>query len=194
MPEIDARLRAGGAVADIGCGNGQALIELAKGYPDAILIGFDFNAPAIKTARANANAAGIGTNLRFEVLDASAGIPGSFDLITCFDVVHDMPHPRPALRQIRAALAPGGSFFVMEFNLADDLQGNIDHPLGLGVFGYAASVNYCMTSALAVGGEGTGTVMGEKRIRAFASEAGFAQVRRLDFPTNPFCIFFEATL
>jgi hypothetical protein len=29
MPEIDARLRAGGSVADVGCGNGIALIQIA---------------------------------------------------------------------------------------------------------------------------------------------------------------------
>lgn len=193
MPEVLRRLQAGGTVADIGCGNGQALIELAKGYPDAQLVGFDFHAPAIEAARANAAAAGIGPNLRFEILDASSGIPGAYDLVTCFDVVHDMPHPRPALRQIRNALTPGGSFFAMEFNLADDLQGNIDHPLGLGAFGYAASVNYCMTVSLAVGGEGTGTVLGEKGFRELAAEAGFTAVTRHDFPTNPFCLFFEAT-
>ena len=33
MPEIDARLRAGGSVADVGCGNGLALIQLAKRLP-----------------------------------------------------------------------------------------------------------------------------------------------------------------
>ncbi len=82
MPAIDARLRAGGTVADIGCGNGQALIELAKGYPEARLVGFDLHAPAIETARTNAAAAGIGPNLTFEVLDASAAIPSTYDLIT----------------------------------------------------------------------------------------------------------------
>ena len=50
-----------------------------------------------------------------------------------------------------------------------------------------------MTTALAVGGEGTGPAMGERRFREFAAEAGFAEVRRIDFPTNPFCLFFEAT-
>jgi SAM-dependent methyltransferase len=193
MPDVEARLRAGGSVADIGCGNGHALIELAKGYPNAKLIGFDVHAPAIDAARANAAAAGIGRNLRFEVLDAADDVPGTYDLITCFDVVHDMPYPRPALRRIRRALAPGGRFFVMEFNVADDLQGNIDHPFGLGAFAYAASVNYCMTTALAVGGEGTGTAMGERRLRELAAEAGFSAVRRIDFPTNPFCLFFEAS-
>jgi SAM-dependent methyltransferase len=191
MPEIDARLRAGGSVADIGCGNGMALIEIAGSYPEARLVGFDQHAPAIMAARANAEAAGVGDQIRFEVLDAGRGIPGSYDLITCFDVVHDMPFPRRALPQIRAALEPGGSFFVLEFNLSDELQENIDHPLGLGSFGYSASVNYCMTTALAAGGEGTGTCLGERGLRALAADAGFSDVRRLDFTQNPFNLIFE---
>ncbi len=191
MPDIDARLRAGGSAADIGCGNGLALIQIALNYPEARLVGFDHHAPAIEAARANAAEAGVGDRIHFEVRDAGQGIPGSYDLITCFDVVHDMPFPRQALPQIRAALAPGGSFFVLEFNFSDDLQENIDHPFGIGAFGYAASVNYCMTTALAVGGEGTGTCMGERRLRAFATEAGFPAVRRLDFPQNPFNLIFE---
>jgi 2-polyprenyl-3-methyl-5-hydroxy-6-metoxy-1,4-benzoquinol methylase len=191
MPEIDARLRVGGSVADIGCGNGIALIEIAKCYPEARLVGFDQHAPAVESARANAAAAGVGDRIRFEVLDVGGGLPGTFDLITCFDVVHDMPFPRQALPQIRQALTPGGSFFVLEFNFSDDLQENIDHPFGIGAFGYAASVNYCMTTALAVGGEGTGTCMGERRLRAFAAEAGFSKVRLLDFPQNPFNLIFE---
>ncbi len=192
MPEIDARLRAGGSAADIGCGNGLALIELAKGYPNATLVGYDFNPPAIEAARANAAEAGVGDRIRFEVLDAGDGLPATYDLITCFDVVHDMPHPIPALRAIREALNPGGSFFVLEFNFSSDLQENIDHPFGIGAWGYAASVNYCMTTALAAGGVGTGTCMGEARFREYAAAAGFTQVRRLDFPTNPLNLFFEA--
>ncbi len=191
MPDVDARLRAGGSVADIGCGNGLALIKIAENYPRARLFGFDQHAPAIETARANAEAAGVADRIRFEVRDAGHGLPGQYDLITCFDVVHDMPFPRQALPQIRSALAPGGSFFVLEFNFSDDLQANIDHPFGIGAFGYGASVNYCMTTALAVGGEGTGTCMGERRLREFAAEAGFSEVRLLDFPQNPFNLIFE---
>lgn len=191
MPDIEARLQAGGSMADIGCGNGVALIQVARCYPEARLVGFDQHAPAIKVARANAEAAGVGDRVRFEVLDVSQGIPGTYDLITCFDVVHDMPFPRQALPQIHRAVAQGGSFFVLEFNFSDDLQENVDHPFGLGAFGYAASVNYCMTTALAVGGEGTGTCMGERRLRALAAEAGFTEVRRLDFAQNPFNLIFE---
>jgi len=135
MPEVERRLRAGGSVADIGCGNGQALIRLAACYDKAVLAGFDVHAPAIASAKANAEAAGFGERIRFETLDGAGGIPGRYDLITCFDVVHDLPRPVETLRAIRAALAPGGSLFVMEFNFSSDLQENVDHPFGLGAFG-----------------------------------------------------------
>ncbi len=191
MPTVDARLRAGGSVADVGCGNGQALIILAEAYPEATFVGYDNFAPAIAAANANAAKAGLSDRLRYEVCDVTQGIPGTFDLITTFDVVHDMPRPRPALAEIKRALNPGGTYFVLEFNFYGDLQKNIDHPLGIGAFGYSASTNYCMTQALAVGGEGTGTCMGEEKMRELATEAGFAQFRRLDFPANPFNIFYE---
>jgi hypothetical protein len=60
MPEAHTRLREGGAAADVGCGNGQALLYLAKGYPNATFVGFDAYAPAIAAATANAHAAGMG--------------------------------------------------------------------------------------------------------------------------------------
>ncbi len=48
-----------------------------------------------------------------------------------------------------------------------------------------------MTQALAVGGEGTGTCMGEEKARQLAADAGFTRFRRIDFPNNPFNIFYE---
>lgn len=191
MPAAHAALLAGGSAADIGCGNGQALIFLAQGYPDATLVGYDNYLPAIEAANANARAAGLGDRLHYEVCDVTQGIPGSYDLITTFDVVHDMPRPRPALREIHGALKPGGTYFVLEFNFYGDLQRNIDHPMGIGAFGYSASTNYCMTQALAAGGEGTGTCMGEEKMRELANEAGFSHFRRMDFPNNPFNLFYE---
>src|SRR5690242_17378734 len=85
MPSVDAALRAGGAVADVGCGNGQALLTLARGYPNARVVGFDNNAPVIEAATANARAAGLEHRVRFEFRDVVKGIPGAFDLITLFD-------------------------------------------------------------------------------------------------------------
>jgi len=191
MPAAHTALRAGGSVADVGCGNGQALLFLAQGYPEATLVGYDNYAPAIDAANANAKDAGLADRVRFEVCDVTQGIPGQFDLITTFDVVHDMPRPRPALKEIRNALKPDGTYFVLEFNFSGDLQANIDHPMGIGAFGYSASTNYCMTQALAADGEGTGTCIGEEKTRDLAIEAGFTQFRRIDFPDNPFNVFYE---
>lgn len=191
MPEVDARLRAGGSVADVGCGNGQALIHLARCYPEATLVGFDAHPPAIEAANSNATKAGLSDRIRFEVRDVTQGIPGSYDLITAFDVVHDLPWPGETLREIHKALKPGGTCFVQEFNLSGDLQENIDHPLGIGALGYAISTNYCMTQSLAVDGEGIGTCMGEAKMRELAADAGFGHVRRLDFEQNPFNVFYE---
>ena len=192
LPEVHARLQAGGRVADVGCGNGQALIYLAQAYPNAVCVGFDNYEPAIAAANAHARAAGLPPGrLRFEVGDVERGLPEQYDLITCFDVVHDMPRPRPALKSIRESLQPGGTYFVLEFNFSSDLQENIAHPLGIGAFGYSVSTNYCMTQALAAGGEGTGTCLGETRMREFAQAAGFTHCRRVDFPANPFNLFYE---
>ena len=191
LPDADRALRGGGSVADVGCGNGQALIQLARGYPEVRCVGLDNYQPAIDTATANARAAGVGDRVRFEVCDVTRGLPGTYDLVTTFDVVHDMPHPLEALHAIRTALKPDGTYFVLEFNFFGDLQENIDHPMGIGAFGYSASVNYCMTQALAAGGVGTGTCMGEPKMRELARQAGFTRVRRLDFPNNPFNLFYE---
>src|SRR4029079_17707727 len=127
MPRAEAALRAGGAVADVGCGNGQALLGLAQGYPHATLVGYDSYAPAIAAANANAEAAGLADRVRYEVCDVTKGIPGTYELLTPFDVVHDMPRPRPALKEMKRSLKPGGSYFVLEFNFFTDLQQNIDH-------------------------------------------------------------------
>jgi SAM-dependent methyltransferase len=191
LPQADAALRAGGSVADVGCGNGQALFHLARGYPQATCVGLDNYQPAIDKANAKAREAGLGERVRYQWCDVTQGLPGTYDLITTFDVVHDMPHPLEALRAIRAALKPDGTYFVLEFNLFGDVQRNIDHPFGLGAFGYSASINYCMTQALAAGGDGTGTCMGEEKMRDLGHEAGFGDFRRIDFPNNPFNLFYE---
>jgi len=42
------------------------------------------------------------------VADATAGLPGRFDVVTTFDVVHDAVDPEGLLRAIHDALVPGG--------------------------------------------------------------------------------------
>ena len=56
---VDAKLRAGAKVADVGCGHGASVVVMAQAYPNSRIWGFDFHAPSIATARARAVNAGV---------------------------------------------------------------------------------------------------------------------------------------
>jgi 2-polyprenyl-3-methyl-5-hydroxy-6-metoxy-1,4-benzoquinol methylase len=177
VADVQAGLTRGIDVADVGCGRGRALIKLAEAYPKARLVGYDIYAPNIARARENANAAGVQERVRFEVLDASKGLPTSFDLITTFDVVHDAVDPRGLLRAIRAALRPKGTYLCLDINCSHDLEKNAGP---LGSFFHGASVMYCMTTSLARDGAGLGTLgLHELKLRELATEAGFSAARRV---------------
>ncbi len=124
----------------------------------------------------------------FQVLNIVQGLPETFDLITTFDVVHDMVNPRGALRVIRQALQPDGTYLMLEINCADRLEDNAGP---LGALFYSISVLYCMTTSLAHGGEGLGTMgLPESKVRELCMDAGFSRVRRLPLE-NPFNTLYE---
>ena len=57
LPKLDgvvAKLQKGGKVADVGCGSGVALIEMAKAYPRSDFNGYDIAKIAIARAVENA--------------------------------------------------------------------------------------------------------------------------------------------
>src|ERR687896_354300 len=86
----------GARVADVGAGLGVATILLAKAYPESAFVGFDSHLESIEAARANAAEAGVADRGRFELATAT-GFPGQgYDLIACFDALHDMGDPAAA--------------------------------------------------------------------------------------------------
>jgi len=188
MPDVQAKLEHGADVADVGCGQGKALIKLAQTYPQSHYVGYDNFAPFIEQAKTNAQAAGVADRVRFEHRDVSAGLPEQYDVITTFDVVHDAVNPRGMLRAICEALRPGGRYVCLEINSSDKLEENIGL---LGAFFYSCSVLYCMTTSLAHHGEGLGTTgIPESKMRELCTEAGFSHVRRVPME-NPFNILYE---
>jgi 2-polyprenyl-3-methyl-5-hydroxy-6-metoxy-1,4-benzoquinol methylase len=190
MPEVQAKLERGALVADVGCGQGKALIKLAQTYPQSRYVGYDSFAPSIQKATVNAQAAGVANRIRFEHRDVSEGLPEQYDVITTFDVVHDAVNPRGLLRAIRNGLRPGGRYVCLEINSSDKLEENIGL---LGAFFYSCSVLYCMTTSLAHHGEGLGTAgIPESKMRELCAEAGFSTVRRVPME-NPFNILYEVT-
>lgn len=187
-PEIQTRLERGVTVADVGSGYGQAVITLAKAFPNSRFVGYDINERSVAHARAAAERAGVGDRVRFEQRDASTGLPEQYDLITTFDVIHDMVNPRGALRAIREALKPDGVYFCVDLNSSEKLEENAGP---MGALFYGISVLFCMTQSLAAHGEGLGTYgLPEPKVREFGAEAGFGSVRRIPIE-DPFNAFYE---
>jgi 2-polyprenyl-3-methyl-5-hydroxy-6-metoxy-1,4-benzoquinol methylase len=188
MPDVQAKLERGAQVADVGCGRGRALIKLAQAFPIARYIGYDGFGPTIERAMANARAAGVADRVRFEQRDVSKGLPEQYDVITTFDVVHDAVDPVGLLRTIRQGLRPHGVYVCLDINCSDKLEEN-NGPLGAMFHGF--SVLYCMTTSLAGGGMGLGTLgFHEPKVRELCAEAGFSNVRRVPLE-NPFNNLYE---
>lgn len=187
MPEVVERLQRGIRVADVGCGSGAAVLTMARSYPKSQVYGFDISARSIERARAGADSEGL-ANASFEQRGAEAlpTDPG-FDLITTFDVIHDIAQPSEALCAIRRALAADGTYLMVEPNAGDDLEQNLNPG---GALLYAVSTLHCMTQSLAQGGVGLGAAWGPKQAEALCREAGFSHFERLDVD-NPFNAFYE---
>jgi len=179
---VEAKLKAGAKVADIGCGHGSSTVLMAQAYPSSTIHGIDFHAPSIEIARARAAEAGV-TNVKFEVASAQDYSGEGFDFACIFDALHDMGDPVGAARHIRETLAPGGTFMLVE-PLAGDTMAENMHPIGQ-IF-YAASTTVCTPASLAQPvALGLGAQAGQKRLTEVCREAGFANVRRAaETPTN----------
>jgi len=190
VPETRARLEQGADVADVGCGAGLACLSLARAYPRSRFVGYDVSPAAIDAARLNAKEAGVVDRVTFETLDAGVGLPRMFDVITTFDVVHDAVAPRALLRSIRDGLREGGRYLCLDINCSADPTENVG-PIASLLYGF--SLLYCMTTSLAEGGEGLGTLgLPEPKLRELAAEAGFSSVRRVEMD-NPFNSLYELT-
>jgi 2-polyprenyl-3-methyl-5-hydroxy-6-metoxy-1,4-benzoquinol methylase len=190
MPDVQVLLEAGAIVCDVGCGRGRALITLAEAFPQCRFVGIDAYEPAIRGARAKAQNAEVQDRMRFEVADAAAGLPGRFDVITTFDVIHDSADPPGILRAIHDALEPTGRYICVDINCAENPEDNIG-PLGTVLYG--SSLSYCLPVSLASGGAGLGTLgLTPSRLNELARGAGFSQLRQVPID-DPFNNLYELT-
>src|SRR5919202_4837503 len=105
LPALDGvvdKLERGASVADVGCGHGASTILMAQAFPRSRFAGFDYHAASVARAREAAGRAGVAANARFEAAGA-ADFPGEgYDLVACFDALHDMGDPVGAARHVRA--------------------------------------------------------------------------------------------
>ena len=100
-----ARLAAGKRVLDIGCGEGYGSALLAS-TADTV-VGVDIDEQAIAHARLNYPS----TRLRFEresADDLSSFEAGTFDVVTCFEVIEHVDAQERVIAEARRVLADGG--------------------------------------------------------------------------------------
>lgn len=188
LPDVEAALIAGAEVADVGSGAGKGLIVLAGAFPCSRFVGYARHAPNVEHANRRAVEAGVGDRVRFEVLDATKGLPQTFDVIFTFDVIHDAIDPVSLLQAIHRALRPSGRYVCLDINCSQRLEEN-GGPLG--AFFYGISVLYYMTTSLAGGGVGLGTAgLPPRKLEELATLAGFRSIRQAQI-ANPFNNLYE---
>jgi 2-polyprenyl-3-methyl-5-hydroxy-6-metoxy-1,4-benzoquinol methylase len=185
---VEQKLEAGGKVADIGCGQGASSIVIADAYPRSTVHGTDAHDGSIDDARRLAAEAGVGDRVTFSVQPADALAPEGYDLVTTFDCLHDMGDPVGAARAVRSALAPDGTWMIVEPIAGDTVQENLN-PVGRAY--YAFSTLLCTPSSLSQEvGLALGAQAGEARLRDVLTTAGFTRVRRA--AETPFNVVLEA--
>ncbi len=115
-------------------------------------------------------------NVAFVVQDAAKLVTSvPFDLITAFDAIHDQADPAGVLRQVRDALAPGGTFLMLDVYASSELADNVGVPMA--PYLYTMSTMHCMSVSLAAGGPGLGTAWGHQVATRMLRDAGFADVQ-----------------
>ncbi|MFO1215193.1 MAG: class I SAM-dependent methyltransferase [Burkholderiaceae bacterium] len=179
LPRVVERLAAGGRALDVGCGTGVIPVLLAQTYTNAHVAGLDIDARSLEIARENARRAGVGDRIDFQQRSATEldadGL--RWDFISSFDCLHDLPDPQGVLRRIRDALAPDGTFLMVEPRVADRLADDVANPFARMLHGI--SCLHCVPQSLAQGGPGLGACWGETRARLMAREAGFSHFEAL---------------
>jgi 2-polyprenyl-3-methyl-5-hydroxy-6-metoxy-1,4-benzoquinol methylase len=183
LPALDGvveRLHAGITVADVGCGAGGAVLLMAEAFPNSRFVGYDISQFALQRAEHRRREEGA-ENVRF-VDPRVEGLPTdrSIDFITTFDCIHDMTDPQGMIHAIADALAPDGTWLLVDIKGRDTFAENVEkNPMASLMYGI--SVLSCMSSALSEpDGAGLGTLgLPASRAKEMAAAAGLTRFRTL---------------
>jgi SAM-dependent methyltransferase len=185
---IDAKLKTGGKVADVGCGHGASTIVMAQAYPNSSFVGFDYHPESVQTARQRAKEAGLGDRVTFQIATAKNYPGADYDLICFMDCLHDMGDPVGAAKHAGQALAETGAVLLVEPFAGDDVENNLN-PVGR--LYYAASTAICTPNSRSQEvGLALGAQAGEGRLREIMRDAGFSRFRCA--AETPFNLVLEA--
>ncbi len=185
---VTAKLERGARVADVGCGLGASTVLLAEAYPQSRLFGSDYHDGSVELARKRAAEAGVADRVSFEVASAQAFSGRGYDLVATFDCLHDMGDPGAAAGHIRQAIAPDGTWLIVEPMAGDTVADNLN-PVGRVYYGFSTLL--CLPNARSqAGGSALGAQAGAAAIREVVSGAGFSRFRQA--AETPFNLVYEA--
>ncbi len=185
---VEQKLRDGARIADVGCGLGASSVLLAQNYPNSEVVGSDYHDESIELAEKRAADAGVGERMSFQVASAQTFTGSGYDLVTTFDCLHDMGDPLGAATHIRQALAPDGTWMIVEPFAGDTVADNLN-PVGRVYYNFSTFL--CVPNALSqAGGYALGAQAGERAIAELVTRAGFTRFRRAS--ETPFNIVYEA--
>jgi 2-polyprenyl-3-methyl-5-hydroxy-6-metoxy-1,4-benzoquinol methylase len=185
---VEAKLKEGAGVADIGCGYGASTILMAQAFPNSSFYGFDYHQASIEKARQRAEKAGVQHRVKFEVATAKDFDERAYDLVCFFDCLHDMGDPVGALQHVRETLDDDGTVMIVEPFANESLKDNLN-PVGR-VY-YAASTMICTPASRAQEvGSALGAQAPESKLREVVNAGGFKRFRRA--AETPFNRVYEA--
>jgi ubiquinone/menaquinone biosynthesis C-methylase UbiE len=197
LPSVDdgrilQQLEDGIRVCDLGCAEGVAVMLMAEAFPNSSFVGIDISATAIEKAQTASEQKGL-KNLIFLELDAATlvenrNLQQSFDYVTAFDAIHDQTRPLEALCGVHAILKKSGTFSMIDIAAESRLADNRDHSMG--PFLYTVSLMHCMPVGMVDDGTGLGMMWGKQKAVDMLKAAGFASLKVVEIPKDPFNFHF----
>lgn len=102
-------------ILDVGCGGGILSESLAKN--GAQVTGIDLSQASLEAAVQHAQAGGLNIEYRRERVEEIVDKrPGSFDVVTCMEMLEHVPEPGKVVKACAQALKPGGHAFFSTIN------------------------------------------------------------------------------
>jgi S-adenosylmethionine-diacylgycerolhomoserine-N-methlytransferase len=104
-------------ILEVGCGTGKNLVELARTFPDAEIVGLDLSEEMLGKARKKIEVYGPRVSLQQRVYDAPISAGDPFDLIVfsyCLTMIN--PGYAEVIRVSMKDLAPAGHVAVVDFH------------------------------------------------------------------------------